>query len=50
VVRSEHELNTIRAYIQNNPLRWALDHDNPINAPRLSISGTVDQYLRDAGL
>ena len=50
VVRSEHELNAIRAYIQNNPLRWALDHDNPINAPRLSISDTVDQYLRDAGL
>ena len=50
VVRSEHELNTIRAYIQNNPLRWALDHDNPINAPRLSSSDTVDQYLREAGL
>jgi REP element-mobilizing transposase RayT len=50
VIRSEHELNAIRAYIQNNPLRWALDHDNPINAPRLSSSDTVDQYLREAGL
>ena len=42
--------HVIRAYIRNNPPRWTLDHDNPINAPRLSISGTVDQYLRDAGL
>ena len=28
VIRSDRELNTVRAYI-NNPRNWALDHDNP---------------------
>ena len=50
VIRSERELNVIRQYILDNPLKWALDRDNPINAPRLSVSGTVDQYLRDVEL
>lgn len=29
VVRSEAELNAIRRYIDENPLRWALDAENP---------------------
>jgi REP-associated tyrosine transposase len=29
VVRNEDELNQIREYILNNPLRWALDRENP---------------------
>jgi putative transposase len=31
VVRNDHDLNDIREYIINNPLRWALDKENPIN-------------------
>jgi putative transposase len=31
VVRSHKELNAIRRYIENNPLKWALDRDNPQN-------------------
>jgi hypothetical protein len=29
VVRNDDELNKIREYIQNNPLRWDLDKENP---------------------
>jgi len=32
-IRSEDELNTIREYIQNNPLRWEYDRDNPKGKP-----------------
>ncbi len=29
VIRNEHEQNRIREYIANNPIRWALDRENP---------------------
>jgi REP element-mobilizing transposase RayT len=29
VIRNEYKLNKIREYIQNNPLRWYLDKENP---------------------
>ena len=29
VVRNENELKRIREYIQNNPLKWELDRENP---------------------
>jgi REP element-mobilizing transposase RayT len=29
VIRNEDELNKIREYIQNNPLKWDLDKENP---------------------
>ena len=32
-IRSEDGLNTIREYIQNNPLRWEYDRDNPKGKP-----------------
>jgi len=31
VVRNEKELNQIREYIMNNPLKWELDEENPRN-------------------
>ena len=31
VIRNEKELNALREYIVNNPLKWDLDKDNPIN-------------------
>ena len=31
VIRNEKELNTTREYIQNNPMKWDLDNENPIN-------------------
>ena len=29
IIRNEKELNNIRTYIQNNPLNWAEDTENP---------------------
>lgn len=31
IIRNEKELNEIREYIENNPLQWDLDQDNPKN-------------------
>jgi len=31
VIRNEHDLNEIREYIMNNPLKWELDKENPKN-------------------
>ena len=31
VIRDDDDLNRIREYIRNNPLRWALDEENPAN-------------------
>ena len=29
IIRNEDELNKIREYIRNNPLKWHLDRENP---------------------
>ena len=31
VIRNEQELNKARNYVVNNPMKWALDKENPIN-------------------
>ena len=31
VIRDDDDYNRVREYIQNNPLRWALDEYNPVN-------------------
>ena len=31
VIRNEKELYAVRRYIQNNPLNWDKDEDNPVN-------------------
>jgi REP element-mobilizing transposase RayT len=31
IIRNEDELNAIRQYIKDNPVKWAEDPDNPIN-------------------
>ena len=47
IVRNERALNAIRQYIANNPLKWALDRDNPTLARPLAA--TMDDYWREAG-
>jgi REP element-mobilizing transposase RayT len=29
IIRNENELNKIREYIRNNPIKWEMDYDNP---------------------
>ncbi|MCY4384917.1 MAG: hypothetical protein OXE44_17425 [Nitrospinae bacterium] len=31
VIRDDEDMNRIREYIRDNPARWALDEDNPVN-------------------
>ncbi|MFQ5863408.1 MAG: transposase, partial [Candidatus Brocadiales bacterium] len=31
VIRNEEDLNEIREYVINNPLKWAIDSENPAN-------------------
>jgi REP element-mobilizing transposase RayT len=31
IIRNEYDLNEIREYILNNPLKWELDKENPQN-------------------
>ncbi len=31
IIRNEKELSRIREYIQNNPLKWDLDRENPMS-------------------
>ena len=50
IVRNERALNAIREYIRNNPLKWALDMDNPENFPQRPPPETADDYWRDAGV
>jgi REP element-mobilizing transposase RayT len=33
IVRNERDLNAIRIYIENNPMNWALDRENPAAKP-----------------
>jgi hypothetical protein len=33
VIRDEHELNRIREYISDNPLKWEYDRENPHRIP-----------------
>ena len=33
VIRNNKSLNSIRQYISENPQRWALDEENPVNIP-----------------
>ncbi len=33
VIRNERELGLVRAYIAENPLKWAQDKENPMNVP-----------------
>jgi putative transposase len=36
IIRVDDELNNIREYITNNPLRWHEDEENPINPLRIN--------------
>ncbi len=48
IIRTERELNVIREYIHNNPLKRSLDMDNPSNWKERRAPRMVNDYLRDA--
>jgi putative transposase len=44
VVRSPRELNSIREYIINNPLKWALDRENRLST---NFNMDLDNYFKE---
>jgi hypothetical protein len=36
VIRNDAELNGVREYIQNNPMQWHLDRENPARIPDIA--------------
>jgi hypothetical protein len=47
VIRNDKELSGIRRYVRDNPLKWALDRDDPANMRRLPQPATMADYLRE---
>jgi hypothetical protein len=43
IIRNEKELCKIREYIQNNPLKWSLDRENP---ERIGFNSLEDEIFR----
>jgi putative transposase len=44
IIRNEDALNKIREYIQNNPLRWHFDRENP---ERIAIDRLEKEMFRN---
>jgi REP element-mobilizing transposase RayT len=47
IIRGERELDAIRRYIRDNPLKWALDRDNPQNARNFQATDAGKGYIDD---
>ena len=47
VVRNSRELDAIRQYICDNPLKWELDQDHPANVHQFPPA-TMADYFREA--
>lgn len=43
IIRNEKELSKIKKYIQNNPLKWSLDCENP---ERIGVDSLEDEIFR----
>ena len=50
VIRHDAELAAIRRYIQDNPLHWIEDRDNPDNVRHWPLPTKVEDYLEDIQL
>ena len=47
VIRNEYELNKIREYIQNNPLKWSLDRENPEKIGTDILEDEIFRHVRN---
>ena len=50
IIKEENELQNIREYIKNNPLKWELDRNNPknINADGTNVTRLTNNPATDA--
>jgi hypothetical protein len=44
IVRNEHKVERIQKYIQNNPIKWGADRDNPVRPKFGSPAKSIDDY------
>ena len=48
IIRNVDKLNKIREYIQNNPLKWHLDRENPERTGKDPLEDEIFENLKDA--
>ena len=48
IIRNEDELNKIREYIQNNPLKWHLDRENPERVAGYELEDEIFKHFKKA--
>jgi REP element-mobilizing transposase RayT len=46
IIRNEDELNKIREYIQNNPLKWHLDRENPGRVAGYELEDEIFRHFK----
>src|SRR4030042_2664681 len=49
VIRNEDEMNKIREYIKNNPLKWSLDRENPEKVCADVLEDEIFRHIRNKG-
>ena len=49
VIRNEHELNSIREYIELNPTKWAFDRENPDHPPGAQVPASQKEIEKILG-
>ena len=47
IVRNEDEMNKIREYIRNNPLKWSLDRENPEKVGTDVLEDEIFRHVRN---
>ncbi len=47
IIRNEYELNKIREYIKNNPLKWSLDRENPEKIGTDVLEDEIFRHVRN---
>ena len=47
IVRNEDEMNKIREYIKNNPLKWSLDRENPEKVGTDVLEDEIFRHVRN---
>ena len=47
IIRNNDELNKIREYIQNNPLKWELDRENPQRIGIDELENVIFKYTEN---
>ena len=47
IIRNDYELERIRVYIRNNPIKWEEDHDNPMGVNFGRPAKSIDDYWNE---